>query len=225
MPVKVCAASVLAIDAEVDGKVIVVLSVPDSVKLLLAVRVLPFAIVKVADVAGAVKATLFTLVAVATPKFGVTKVGVSANTSAPDPVSSVTADAKLADDGVAKKVATPDPSPETPVEIGKPVQFVSVPDAGVPRSGVTSDGEVKVGAVPKTSAPDPVSSVTADAKLADDGVAKKVPTLAPSPETPVEIGKPVQFVSVPDAGTPSVGVVNAVLVNKFALVICLVTLL
>ena len=34
------------------------------------------------------------------------------------------------------------PSPDTPVEIGKPVQFVSVPDVGVPSSGVTSVGLV-----------------------------------------------------------------------------------
>ena len=31
-------------------------------------------------------------------------------------------------------VATPVPSPETPVEIGNPVAFVSVPDDGVPNA-------------------------------------------------------------------------------------------
>ena len=38
--------------------------------------------------------------------------GLVPNTSEPDPVSSVIADAKFADDGVAKNVATPVPKPE-----------------------------------------------------------------------------------------------------------------
>jgi hypothetical protein len=49
--------------AVVVGNVIVVASVPAKVKLLLAVNVLLFAIVKVAAVAGAVKVTLLILVA------------------------------------------------------------------------------------------------------------------------------------------------------------------
>ena len=44
------------------------------------------------------------------------------------------ADLKFALDGVAKNVATPEPRPDTPVEIGKPVQLESVPDEGVPRA-------------------------------------------------------------------------------------------
>ena len=51
----------------------------------------PSASVKVADVAGAVIATLFTLVAEATPSVGVTKVGDVANTKAPEPVIPVEA--------------------------------------------------------------------------------------------------------------------------------------
>ena len=51
----------------------------------------------VADVAGAVKATLFMLVAAATPKTGVTKVGEVANTKAPEPVSSLITPANCAD--------------------------------------------------------------------------------------------------------------------------------
>lgn len=78
------------------------------------------------------------------PNAGVTKVGLSANTRAPEPVSSVTADFRLAEDGVAKNVATPVPNPEIPEATGKPVQFVSVPDAGVPNAGVTNVGDVKV---------------------------------------------------------------------------------
>jgi hypothetical protein len=81
----------------------------------------------------------------------VTKVGEVANTNAPLPVSSVTAAAKFALDGVAKKVATFAPNPETPVLIGKPVQLVNVPLAGVPSAGVT-----KVGDVDPTKLPVPV---------------------------------------------------------------------
>jgi hypothetical protein len=197
------------------------------------------------------------------PRTGATSVGLVANTKAPEPVSPVTAEARLADDGVAKNVATPVPKPETPVEIGRPVAFVSVPDAGVPRAGATSValsdntllpepvevvtpvpplatervpvvpatigrpvalvkvaeegvpsagvvsvGVVSVGLVAKTNAPEPVSSVTAEAKLAEDGVAKNVATFVPSPEIPVDTGKPVAFVSVPEAGVPSTGAVS-----------------
>ena len=73
-------------------------------------------------------------VPVAAPITGVTKVGEVANTLEPVPVSSVNKAAKLALDGVAKNVAAPVPSPETPVEIGKPVQLVKVPLDGVPNA-------------------------------------------------------------------------------------------
>jgi len=116
-------------------------------------RVEPSANVKVAAVAGAVNATLLILVAVATPNTGVTRVGVLANTLAPLPVSSVSAAAKLAEDGVAKNAATFAAKPDTPVEIGKPVQLVRVPEDGVPNAGVT-----RVGEVANTNAPLPVSS-------------------------------------------------------------------
>lgn len=59
-------------------------------------------------------------------------VGLSLKTINPDPVSSVTAACKFALDGVARKADTPAPSPETPVLIGNPVQFVRVPLDGVP---------------------------------------------------------------------------------------------
>lgn len=75
VPVKVCAASVLAMLASVEGNVMVFPSVPAKVKLLFAVRVFPSAMVSVALAAGAVMATLLTEVAVATPMVGVTKVG------------------------------------------------------------------------------------------------------------------------------------------------------
>ena len=62
------------------------------------------------------------------------------NTRTPVPVSSVTAEIRLALDGVARNVATPVPSPEIPVETGSPVQLVNVPLAGVPNAGVVNDG-------------------------------------------------------------------------------------
>jgi hypothetical protein len=117
------------------------------------VRVEPSANAKVAEVAGAVKATLLILVAVATPNTGVTRVGDVANTFTPVPVLSVSADAKLADEGVPKKVATPVAKPDTPVEIGRPVQLVRVPEDGVPNAGV-----MKVGELLKTTRPVPLSS-------------------------------------------------------------------
>jgi hypothetical protein len=110
------------------------------------------------------------------PNAGVTRVGDVANTRAPEPVSSVTAAAKFADEGVVRNVEIPAARPETPVEIGRPVQFVNVPDVGVPRTGVT-----RVGVLANTKAPVPVSSVTAEARFADDGVARNVDTFAPSP--------------------------------------------
>jgi len=73
----------------------------------------------------------------------VVSVGLVAKTASPLPVSSVRHEARFAEDGVARKVATFVPSPLTPVEIGKPVHEVSVPLEGVPRIGVTSVGEVK----------------------------------------------------------------------------------
>ena len=74
---------------------------------------------------------------------GVAIVGVVPKTSAPDPVSSVTAVIRLALDGVARKVAIPVPRPLTPVLIGNPVQLVRTPADGVPIFGVTRTGEVE----------------------------------------------------------------------------------
>ena len=119
-----------------------------------AVRVLPSAIVRVDPVAGAVSVTLLIVVAVATPSEGVVSDGDVAKTSAPEPVSSVTAVAKLALVGVAKNVAIPEARPETPVLIGRPVQFVKVPEVGVPKTGA-----INVGVLLKTRSPKPVSSL------------------------------------------------------------------
>ena len=62
-------------------------SVPEKVRVLLAVKVFPSAIVRVAVVAGAVRVSLLTLVAVATPMSGVTRVGEVARTTEPEPVA------------------------------------------------------------------------------------------------------------------------------------------
>ena len=60
---------------------------PVNVNVLLAVKVLPSAIVSVDAVAGAVIVTLFIDVAVATPNVGVTRVGLVAITTLPVPVA------------------------------------------------------------------------------------------------------------------------------------------
>jgi hypothetical protein len=70
--------------------------------------------------------------------------------------------------------------PDTPVVRGRPVALVRTKAVGVPSAGVTS-----VGLVPKTSRPDPVSLVTAAAKLADVGVPRKVAIPAPRALMPV----------------------------------------
>ena len=97
--------------------------------------------------------------------------------------------------------------PTTPAG-GNPVALVNVPEAGVPKTGVT-----RVGLVPNTKAPDPVSFVTALARFADDGVPRKVATPVASPDTPVAMGNPVVLVSVPDAGVPRAGVTKVGEVN------------
>jgi hypothetical protein len=63
---------------------------------------------------------------------------------------------------------------------GKPVALVSTTEDGVPKAGVTS-----VGLVANTSAPLPVSLVTAAAKLAELGVPKNVATPVPKAVRPV----------------------------------------
>lgn len=98
----------------------------------------------------------------------------------------------------------------------RPLSVTLVPVAA-PIFGVT-----KVGLVAKTKAPDPVSPVTALARFALEGVAKKVATFAPSPEMPVDTGNPVQLVNVPLAGVPSAGATKVELVNNNALVSCFV---
>ena len=92
----------------------------------------------------------------------------------------------------------------------------------MPSTGAVKVGVVIVGAVANTAEPVPVSSVSAARKFALDGVARKVATLVPKPDTPVATGNPVQLVKTPEAGMPSAGVTSVALVNKSALVTCLV---
>jgi len=129
------------------------------------------------------------------------------------------------------------------VNVGLPVQLSNTPLAGVPKTGavntmpddvhaeitplatVPNAGVTNVGDVANTSAPDPVSPVTAAAKLVLDGVAKNVATPDPKPETPVDTGSPVQLVRVPEAGVPNAGATKVLFLHKSSTEICLVTLL
>ena len=72
------------------------------------------------------------------------------------------------------------------------MQFVSVPEVGVPRFGVTN-----VGLVASTTPPVPVAAVV-----------DPVPPLATGsvPVTPEDMGSPVQLVNVPEVGVPKMGV-------------------
>src|SRR3989338_3440095 len=80
---------------------------------------------------------------------------------------------KLAEFGVARKSATPAPSPSTPVKIGSPVALVSVTADGVPRLGVTKFGEFA-----KTTVPVPFSSLSKAANSAEE--VKEGPPVIPS---------------------------------------------
>jgi hypothetical protein len=97
-------------------------------------------------------------VPVAAPITGVTKVGVFANTNAPEPVSSVIVVIKFALVGDAKNDAIPVPKPLTPVAIGKPVALVKVALDGIPKFGVVKIGLVNVLLV-NVSVPASVASV------------------------------------------------------------------
>lgn len=103
------------------------------------------------------------------------------------------------------------------------VGATSVEDIKPEYLGLVSVGVPSVGDVPNTNAPVPVSPITAEAKLAELGVAKKVATPVPKPLIPVDIGKPVQLDSVPDEGVPNTGVIKVGDVNNLVFVSCLVT--
>jgi hypothetical protein len=124
------------------------------------------AVVPVTESAGVlvpVTVTPLIEVAVAAPKVGVTRVGLLAKTSAPVPVSSVTAAARLAEDGVPRKVATPVPRLVSPVppfatatgevrEKTVPVSVSPVPAVNVPAPLNCDHGRAVVPSVPPASA-------------------------------------------------------------------------
>jgi hypothetical protein len=119
--------------------------------------------------------------------------------------------------------------PVTPVERGKPVALVSVPEEGVPSAPflVTMapvepvlTARAVATPVPKPDTPVEIGRPVAFVSVPEEGVpnappfvtiapdeptltAKAVATFVPNPETPVEIGSPVAFVSVPDEGVPN----------------------
>jgi hypothetical protein len=75
---------------------------------------------------------------------GADRVGPVANTRAPpEPVSSVTAVLRLAEEGVVRKVAMPAAIPDKLAGV-YPVQLVRVPLAGVPKTGAVIVGAVRV---------------------------------------------------------------------------------
>jgi hypothetical protein len=128
------------------------------------------------------------------PNAGVTNValvmvGLVPNTLAPEPVLVVTPVPPLETPSV----------PVTPVDKGRPVQLVSVPEVGVPSNGVTNVGDVF-----KTLLPEPVLVVTPVPPLETPSV----------PVIPVDKGRPVQLVSVPEVGMPSSGVTKVGLVAR-----------
>jgi hypothetical protein len=136
----------------VATKVLVALNVVNAPVLAVVAPTVPLILMD------AVPLALVSTMAEGVPRAGVTSVGLVANTRDPLPVSSVTAAAKLAEDGVARNVAMPVPRPDTPVLMGRPVQLVNVPLEGVPRTGVVSVGLVRVLFV-RVSEPAKVASV------------------------------------------------------------------
>jgi hypothetical protein len=158
---------------------------------------------------------LVSVTEVGVPRIGVTSVGLVDNTLLPEPVEVVTPVPPLATAKVPANVIAPEVLEEgvnpvvpalkdvTPAEIA-PIWFctkavvaiwvVLVPVDAVGASGVP----VRVGLADSTTLPVPVDVVTPVPPLATGSV----------PVTPVVSGKPVAFVSTPEAGVPSAGVVK-----------------
>ena len=182
VPVKVWSASVLAIVASVDGKVIVFPSVPANTIELLAVKVLPSAIVKVALFAGSVIVSLFIEVAEAAPNTGAVivglvkvlfvKVSVPSSVAKVPVVGKVTVVAAVAVNVVAKapevvkfppkvivfpELSTPVP-PLAPskIPVTPVVKGNPVALVNTAAEGVPKFGVTKVGEVALTTSPEPV---------------------------------------------------------------------
>ena len=210
-----------AVDASAMFPAVVVVKIPVGIKVMVPppvdigaggvivtigvtplINVMSFvgAIVVALAIVGAAADVANTSVSVGEVNTGVVIVGEVANTADPVPVSSVKAVRKLADVGVAKKVATLAPRPDTPVEIGRLVQFDRLPLVGVPNSGVVNTIEVLVqfDRLPLVGVP-------------NIGVVNTIEVL-------------VQFDRLPLVGVPSAGVTNAGLVNRLVTDNCLVVL-
>jgi len=123
-------------------------------------------------------------------------VGLAENTALPVPVLVVSAARRLAEEGVARKVATPAPRPETPVPIGRPVAFVSVPDAGVPSA--PPETRMFAPSIAATPAETRVIVVSLACPSSIDPTPRAVTVEAVSPA----MGSPVALVSVPLDGVP-----------------------
>jgi hypothetical protein len=179
---------------EVVGNVIVVESVPAKVRVLEQVNVLPLAIVKVQEVAGAVRATLLIEVAVATPKTGVTNLGDVSKTNLPVPVAPVRVTpsmvacpetvgvVKVGVANVGDVSKTNLPVPVAPVRVTP--SMVACPET----VGVVKVGVAIVGDVSKTNLPVPVAPVGVTPSIVQwpeiTGVTKVgevAPTIAPEP--------------------------------------------
>jgi hypothetical protein len=152
------------------------------------------------------------------PRLGVVNVGLVAKTNAPDPVSSVTAAARFAEDGVTNHAATFVPRPEMPVDTGSPVALVSVNEVGVPRLGVVNVGEVASTLLPVpvlvtltmfllTSKASAVLAVKPESVVVDeaDNVVNAPVFGVVAPTVPLILidAVPVRFVTVPLEGVPS----------------------
>jgi hypothetical protein len=146
------------------------------------------------------------------PNVGVTNVGLVAKTNAPEPVSSVTAALRLALEGVPSHVATPVPSDVSPVP---PLLAASVPAMVIVPDPVIGPPEVVRPVVPPETStlvtvPEPAGVAQVPSPLQNVLDEADVPEFrfvtGRLPVTPVVRGRPVQFVSVPDAGVPRTGV-------------------
>ena len=149
---------------------------PDTLAVALAVSVAPSAIVSVADVAGAVMATLLIEVAAATPRMGVTSVGEVAKHAAPLPVSSLSTVASCAEVVEAKTFSV------FAVVVSVDVDGIAVPLIVV-AVAAPSTGVMSVGVFTRQTAPVPDSSEITPANCAEvvDANWLRLPLVSASP--------------------------------------------
>lgn len=143
------------------------------------------------------------------------RVGATEKTALPEPVSfesEFASSAEVIDDAAVPKSVPEVGSVTLVVPVVVKVRLLAPARIKLLAPKVMVDGStgvpVKVGETEKTTLPEPVSLVRAVARFALDGVARNVATLAPRPETPVVIGRPVALVKVAALGVPRFGVVK-----------------